>query len=95
MACLVILLMSVNLELQFLAAQIAQKNLYKLGRGSRSGCQGSGNQVREESWGREGTSLCSIGYVCTVSNSSGAGGAFALMPRPAPGLVLHSKRFPV
>lgn len=50
-------LMSVNLEFQFLATQITQKNLYKRHRGSRSGCQGSWNQVREESWGREGTSL--------------------------------------
>lgn len=65
---LVIPLMSVDLELYFLAAEIAQNIIHTqyLG-GSGSGCQGSWNQVREGSWEREGISLCSVGYVCELS----------------------------
>lgn len=98
MACLVIVLLSVDLELYFLADQIPHRRVYiNYLEDPDLAPRVLGIQVREESWGREGMSLnfaCVI-YVWTVSNSPGAGG-FCKTPKPSPGLlVLHSKRFSV
>lgn len=63
-ACLVILLMSVDLELYFLADQIPHRRIYiNYLEDPALAPRVLGIQVREESWGREGMSL---NFACVI-----------------------------